>query len=165
MHIEFDDENPLTEGNYYVFAELDAKYAATSHYVITAYGAATYDFEGDESEHQKRYKVISGALKSFALQAEENGNENVGISDMSANEAPGIKKYQYIQSEDNCYMFIYIVNGDESKTYYESCEFTTFENLALLAPFSGKSYEVTLKPGDEAMIVIKILGGGYNISY
>ena len=158
LHLEL--EGDLPAGDYYVYAEADAKLGNLRHYVVTAYGAGTYDFQGEESNFYKKGEILGLAFKSKALLAEDYGNEKVQISDMSqaderGNEvgAPDVKKYSCIDNEDG-YCFIYIANGDRTKTYYEKCNFTTFENLTLLSPFAGKGYEVTVPPGEETMIIM-----------
>ena len=49
---------------------------------------------------------------------------------------------------DSYYSFYISKNDHDSIGYKQNVEFTTFENIELLTPESGNSYEVDIGPGE-----------------
>lgn len=153
-HLELEN---LEAGEYYVFAELcDSSNAFT----ITAYGVGNYDFCGDESSKFEKIKILSDVFKSKALQ----GGEDVLLDNYSA--VAKVKRYQYVNDVTEGYLFVYIDNADPAEAYRERCDFNDFKNLELLGQFSGNNYDVTVPPGKEQMILIRVVGDGiYEIDW
>ena len=84
---------------------------------------------------------------------------------MSKYGAANIKKYTYLGLPFG-YFYIYIMNGDKSKTLEDYTEFTAFDNLSIVSHSNelGKNgnhfYHVDVEPGCDELIVCKLTGDG-----
>jgi len=67
--------------------------------------------------------------------------------------APNVKKYTCVAEEG--YGFVHIVNDEKSCTYKETVNYTKFEGLELMKPYSGSGYEIEVKPGEKKTVLIK----------
>ena len=73
---------------------------------------------------------------------------------------------KYSNTTPEGYTYIYIENNEKDITLIESVSYTKFENLKLLEPFSGTSYNVKVEPGKTQMILIKQLElSGYKLVF
>ena len=69
--------------------------------------------------------------------------------------APKCLKYSNTTAEG--YTYIYIENNEDDTTLIENVNYTKFEGLKLLEPFSGTSYKVKVGPGKRQIVLIKQL--------
>jgi hypothetical protein len=64
------------------------------------------------------------------------------------------------------YAYIYFVNNEEDSTMVEDVKYTKFDGLKLLAPFSGSSYMVEIKAGEDKIVLIKRIDlNGFSLAY
>jgi hypothetical protein len=88
-------------------------------------------------------------FKDKALQAEKDPESfpDVTISDFTGDSAPLIKKYKCEGSKSG-YNWTIIINDEDEAKYEEDYEFPTFENIEMLPPFEGSSYQLKCAPGE-----------------
>ena len=73
---------------------------------------------------------------------------------------------KYSNTTPEGYTYIYIENNEKDITLIESVSYTKFENLKLLEPFKGTSYNVKVEPGKTQIILIKQLElSGYKLVF
>ena len=73
---------------------------------------------------------------------------------------------KYSNTTPEGYTYIYIENNEKDITLIESVSYTKFENLKLLEPFKGTSYNVKVEPGQTQIILIKQLElSGYKLVF
>ena len=73
---------------------------------------------------------------------------------------------KYSNTTPEGYTYIYIENNEKDITLIESVSYTKFENLKLLEPFKGTSYNVKVEPGKNQIILIKQLElSGYKLVF
>jgi hypothetical protein len=66
---------------------------------------------------------------------------------------------------ENGYGFVFIDNQEES-AYKEVVNYTKFEELQLMKPFKGNSYDVEVAGGSSKLIVIRQMDPlGFSIAY
>ena len=71
-----------------------------------------------------------------------------------------MKKYTNKDGTDG-YLFYYYANREEKLAFTETCTFTNFKGLEMQSPFAGSEYEITVAPGDDVVVILKIVGGSY----
>ena len=49
--------------------------------------------------------------------------------------------------------------------YKESVEYSKFDGMEFLKPFSGNSYDLVVKPGEHKFVIIRVKVAGYSSSY
>ena len=73
---------------------------------------------------------------------------------------------KYSNTTPEGYTYIYIENNEKDITLIENVIYTKFENLKLLEPFKGTSYNVRVEPGKTQIILIKQLElSGYKLVF
>lgn len=80
---------------------------------------------------------------------------------MESKGAKEIKKYKGFLPEG--YGFVYIVNNEESATFKEKCNYTTFTGLTLLSPQQGASYDIEVAPKSTKMVLLRCSPDGYSL--
>jgi hypothetical protein len=163
LHLEVPSLEP---GTYYLYTEVDWCQSMTDEYVITAYGRANVEFQGDYSGSFSKLECLKQIFMSKA-QASGNGSlsakDGVARADMGKYGAKGIVKYTDLSAKEG-YAYIYYVNDEAEKTYKEELTFTTFNGAELLHPYSGSKATVVVKPQSEEILVVK-LAASWGLAY
>jgi len=71
-----------------------------------------------------------------------------------------INRYTQLAQPEG-YLYVIIQNKDPEATYKESFEFDEFEDLKMLSPHSGKSFEFSVGPCMTEIVLIKAMRGAH----
>ena len=83
---------------------------------------------------------------------------------MSAKNAPLIKRYSYGNAPEG-YNFVVVVNEEAEAKYVEKVQYKVLDGLELLGAYAGgKSYEMTVEPGEAKCVVLRASFEGFGIS-
>jgi len=141
-------------GDYLVYTELN-KNIIDSPTVLSTYSEYKIDItELDKMNFPNILeKIYTSCAKKYGI-----------VSRFTKDGANECIKYSNTTPEG--YTYIYIENNEKDITLIESVSYTKFENLKLLEPFSGTSYNVKVEPGKTQMILIKQLElSGYKLVF
>ena len=151
---EIFEERNFEPGEYLIFTELDKNITATQT-VISMYAKKEVTFTQLDNE---AYPKI---LDSIYISCAKKQNQ---VFKFSSDGAPNCLKYSNTSAEG--YTYIYIENNEDDTTLIENVNYTKFEGLKLLPPFSGTSYKVNVGPGCRQIVLIKQLElSGYNLIF
>lgn len=159
LHLEIDH---LEAGEYYVFVEFDWANVTPDgdcEFVITTYGEAISEFEGEEDAYLEsengKINILKDVFRSKAFQ----DRDTVKIQDLNQYKVD-VKRYSDLSGEDG-YLFFVLKNEDDHMAYTENCTFTKFIGATLLSPYSDDSFSVKVLPQNDEVILVKIGQAGY----
>ena len=141
-------------GEYLIYTELN-KNIIDSPTVLSTYSEYKIDLTELDIENFPNIleKIYTSCAKKYGI-----------VSRFTKDGANECIKYSNTTPEG--YTYIYIENNEKDITLIESVSYTKFENLKLLEPFSGTSYNVKVEPGKTQMILIKQLElSGYKLVF
>lgn len=146
----------LTQGDYLVYLELDSCKSSKCP-VFSCYSEKSCVLSTLEEEDYPN--ILHEIFKSAAIQ-----NENKYYYTLQG--APGCFKVS--KACNSGYYYIYYFNREDDTTLKEDIKFTSFSKLKLVSPHSGTSYNVSVEPFQEAIVLIKkedMLNDIVNFSY
>lgn len=151
---EIFEERCFEPGEYLIFTELD-KNKCDSPTVVSMYSSGNVTLEKldnkDYPQILEKIYISCAKIQNLVFKFSNDG-------------APNCLKYSNTSSEG--YTYIYIENNEEDTTLIEKVNYTKFEGLKLLEPFSGTSYHVKVGPGKRQIVLIKQLElSGYNLIF
>ena len=148
------EEKTLSPGDYLIFTEIN-KNISDCPSVISAYANSNISLEKMDNSHFPKI------LESIYISSAKKQNK---VFRFQTDSAPNCLKYSNTSNEG--YTYIYIENNEEDTTLIENVNYTKFEGLKLLEPFSGTSYQVKVGPGQRQIVLIKQLElSGYNLIF
>lgn len=148
------EERIFEPGEYLIFTELN-KNICDSPTVVSMYSNGNVHFEPLDRNNFPRI------LEKIYISSAKKQNK---IFRFQSDGAPNCLKYSNTSPEG--YTYIYIENNEEDTTLVENVNYTKFEGLKLLEPFSGTSYQVQVGPGQRQIVLIKQLElSGYNLIF
>lgn len=151
---EIFEERNFDPGDYLIFTELD-KNITDSQTVISMYS------NGNVTLQELNIKNYPKILEDIYISCAKMQNQ---VFKFSNDGAPNCLKYSNTSAEG--YTYIYIENNEEDTTLIENVNYTKFEGLKLLEPFTGTSYKVSVGPGKRQIVLIKQLElSGYNLIF
>ena len=151
---EIFEERNFDPGDYLIFTELD-KNITDSQTVISMYS------NGNVTLQELNIKNYPKILEDIYISCAKKQNQ---VFKFSNDGAPNCLKYSNTSAEG--YTYIYIENNEEDTTLIENVNYTKFEGLKLLEPFTGTSYKVSVGPGKRQIVLIKQLElSGYNLIF
>ena len=151
---EIFEERSFEPGDYLIFTELD-KNVTDSQTVISMYS------NGNVTLQELNIKKFPKILEDIYISCAKKQNE---VFKFINDGAPNCLKYSSTAAEG--YTYIYIENNEEDTTLIENVNYTKFEGLKLLEPFTGTSYKVSVGPGKRQIVLIKQLElNGYNLIF
>ena len=151
---EIFEERIFEPGDYLIFTELD-KNVTDSQTVISMYS------NGNVTLQELNIKKYPKILEDIYISCAKKQNE---VFKFTNDGAPDCLKYSNTAAEG--YTYIYIENNEKDTTLIENVNYTKFEGLKLLEPFTGTSYKVSVGPGKRQIVLIKQLElNGYNLIF
>ena len=139
------EEGLFEPGEYLIFTELN-KNLSEALTVISTYSNG--QIELTQLDKEKYPKILEKIYISCAKKENQ-------VFKFSNDGAPKCLKYSNTTAEG--YTYIYIENNEDDTTLIENVNYTKFEGLKLLEPFSGTSYKVKVGPGKRQIVLIKQL--------
>ena len=139
------EEGLFEPGEYLIFTELD-KNLNEALTVISTYSNGQIELL--KLDNEKYPKILEKIYISCAKKENQ-------VFKFSNDGAPKCLKYSNTTAEG--YTYIYIENNEDDTTLIENVNYTKFEGLKLLEPFSGTSYKVKVGPGKRQIVLIKQL--------
>ena len=139
-------------GEYLIYTELNI---INTEIVVSTYSDSKIELE--KVENKNFDKILEKICISLAKknQSKVYCYENEG--------APNCFKYS-----DFCqigYSYIYIENNEKDATLIENVNYTKFDGVKLVEPFSGTSYKLKVGPGENQLVLIKQLNlSGCNLT-
>ena len=148
----FNQRVQLRRGKYAVFVMFDWQFDERE-FSVSVYGAESVSFQVLGASEG----FLQNVYKNRALSIEETFNyESKGIADCF--------KYHEILPEG--FGYFYILNNNPRLTLEETTYFKKFKNLALMQPFSGSKYTVTVNSGCDSLIILQVVTiGQYTLDY
>ena len=146
-------EYNFEEGDYLIYTELGENIFDTE-IVLSTYTNCEVKLE---KLNEENYPNILEHIYISCAKIQNN------IYSFSADNAPNCRKYSNRTPEG--FLYIYIENDENGTIFVENVNYTTFEGLELLKPFSGTSYNVEVESGSSQIILIKQLKNDYKIEY
>ena len=141
-------------GEYLIFTELN-KNIIDSPTVLSTYSENKIELEKLDIENYPNIleKIYISCAKKYGIVSR--------FTKDGANEC-----IKYTNTTPEGYTYIYIENNEKDITLMENVSYTKFENLKLLEPFKGTSYNVKIEPGKTQIILIKQLElSGYKLVF
>eukprot|EP00347_Sterkiella_histriomuscorum_P016663 403352333 len=140
----------LKKGEYYIFAEIDwVDGAFTSEFTLSSYGTGQTFFLRDDSQLYSKQEILSQIFLNCALQQLPDCN----YSNYEKDQEPNIHKYYQVCKEG--YRYIVYNNLSQDSTLVECVTYLVFDGLELVKPYKGQSFEITLKPKEKKIVLIK----------
>jgi len=143
---DFFEEKVLEEGEYLLYVEVDwvdKEYP----FVISTYSESAIELSAQNNDDYPN--ILQKIYKSCALQEDF-------MTKFEQEGAPECVKYSCDNNfTPEGFSYIYFVNKEEDVTLVEDVKYTKFSGLKLLPPYSGSSYQIEIKPGEEKIILIK----------
>jgi calpain-15 len=133
----------LKRGSYMVFVMVDWE-SNERDAVISAYGPSNVDFQD--------LGKLDGFLENLYKDKAIDTGSCLNYETLSL---PGCCKYHEILPEE--FGYYYIVNNNPKLTLNETTYFKKFKNLALMPPYSGNKYTVSVPPNSEYIILFKTI--------
>jgi len=149
-HVEAD----LKEGVYFFYVEMDWKIQESYtdfEFCGTSYGPADAIIE-EVTKDFKKENILSRVIMAEALNKENDMYLRVTMEDKNA---PQIMKISTKKKSESGYLWTIVDNGEKDKKFKQVVNYTKFEGLTLMPPYSGTSYELNCEPGNSACVVIK----------
>ena len=147
-------EKMYEPGDYLIYTEL-SKNIIDTETIISTYSDSKIELEKIENNNYP--KILEKIYISIAKKNQDKVYcyENEG--------APNCFKYSDLFHIG--YTYIYIENNEKDATLVENVNYTKFEGVKLVEPFSGTSYKVEVGPGQNQIVLIKQLNmTGFNLT-
>jgi calpain-15 len=138
----------LRRGKYSILVMCDWV-SSERDFVVSIYGSQTVQITN--------LGPVEGFLEKIYIQK----SEELPPIDYSREGFPQIFKYHEFLPEG--FGYFYIKNSSDSLALREKTFFKVFKNLKLLPPFKDNSFDVTVAPGKDCLILLKVTADDYRL--